>query len=69
MRNLFFRRVVIFDKLYDDIVHGFEYSELSGSEQSIIKGGLLREKCIKRAILINKPEEVSQECKNYTSYK
>ena len=60
--------MVIFDKLYDDIVHGFEYSELSGSEQSIIKDGLLREMCIKRAFLINKPEDVSQQCKDYSSY-
>ena len=63
------RKVVVkAEQTYDDVLHGEEYFSLSGHQQLIIREGLTRNVCIYKALLINDPEKVTKECKDYTSY-
>ena len=60
--------VVKIEEIFYDIMHGVEYSSLSGHQQLIIREGFTRMMCLSKAYLIYEPEKVTDECQNYTSY-
>ena len=63
------RKVVVKgEQTYVDVLHGEEYASFSGHQQLIIREGFARNVCIVKAFLINEPQKVPKECKNYTSF-